>query len=181
MKKLSETMIYAICEKETRTIVYVGKTTNIKNRIQCYLYPNSCKNVELREWLKMKEWVLETLEVNPSDLSLAEISWIKTCKGNLFNLDHGGDQNWREHNRLPWMASKGIKCPSDIIINRLRTRNKESFEEFRNYRRTLSVFDRCLFEVSLAREHYPVCGPLIDKWLYYTKDRLINCLEKNGI
>ena len=173
-------VIYAICDDITGKIVYIGQTKTPRKRSENYLYPNSCKNIELRRWLKLNKWHFRVLEKNPENLGESEKKWIAKHKGTLFNLNYGGDQNWRVHDRLPWMAGKMVLCPSDLLLINLKNRRYPRYttvkKEISEIIKSMTVKERALFEVNLAMDFYEVHRKSIDKWLWYTRERLVLCL-----
>jgi hypothetical protein len=179
---INEPVIYAICDEITDNVVYIGQTKNPKKRANNYLYPNSCHNVGLKKWLTTNGWYFKILEKNPPDLNGAEKKWIAEYKESLLNLNHGGEWNWREHNRLPWMAGKMVLCPSDLLLTTLRNHKYPNYskikEDLTNIRKTMTVKERVVFEVGLAMDWYDTRKELIDKWLSYTQERLVLCLSQ---
>lgn len=49
---MATTFIYALCEPETRTIRYVGKTLNLKARLSQHLRKSSKETTRLGNWLR---------------------------------------------------------------------------------------------------------------------------------
>jgi len=109
-KKNKESVVYAIADGNDK-IIYIGKTKNFNKRKENYVHPSSCHNVALKEWLLNNVWHFIILEYNPVDINLSEKKYIQEYSETLFNMVHGGDQNWRHHDRLPWMASNWHQVP----------------------------------------------------------------------
>jgi len=184
-KEVKHSVIYGIVGDEDLEIVYIGKTTNFYKRFENYLYYKP-KNSALAEWMSKNGWHIIILESNPPDMNYSEKTWIKKLKPQLFNMVDGGDQNWRHHDRKPWMAGRNIKCPSDSLLlllqNRCREKYLRSFPVIKRLRDNMTLKNRVMFEVNLAMDFYEWGGGSIrksfDRWLSYTKGRLIECLEK---
>jgi len=182
-KKIKCPVIYGIIGLDSRKIVYVGKTKNFGQRFESYRY--SPHNAPLAKWMGENEWGLEVLEADPDDLSRAEKLWIgKFNLNDIFNMVGGGDQVWRNHSRTPWMARTGILCPSDLLLRRLSNHKYLRYEKVKKwiipFREKLPETQRVLYEISLAKEHYymnPGLRRLIERWLSYTEDRMIKCLQ----
>ncbi len=172
--------IYAILDVNDIP-VYVGKSKNLRKRIDVYFYPNSCHNSLLRDFLLSNDLVIKVLEYNPPNLNAAEKFWIKKHKKTLLNLVGGGDQNWRHHTRKPWMANQSVKCPSDMLLRHLKNRKLKGYEGIKKdidkIRGAMNTKERATYEVMLAKNNYPAFMKPIEKWLNYTEDRLVEALS----
>ena len=184
-REIKNPVIYGICGVKGNKIIYVGQTKNLYRRLEHYLYKPH--NKALVEWMKNNKWGLAILEENPQDINKSEIAWIKKLgMQNLFNMVGGGDQNWRHHDRKPWMAKQGIKCPSDMIIlfliNRNLTARERIKKKFGAIRAKMTDTQRTLFEVAVAKDFYNytdgTMGRKIDEWLSFSEDRIIKCLKQ---
>lgn len=121
--------IYAIHHKgDPNNVVYVGQTNYLSSRMYCHR--KFTQNEPLAEWMAKTEWEYSILEDEPENINEAERKWINHYGlKNLFNMVHGGEQNWRHHDRKPWMAKQNIRCPSDIVLIFLLNRNKTIYRQ----------------------------------------------------
>lgn len=173
-------VIYGIFDVRTGLPVYIGKTRNLRKRVECYRNPKQCHNKALARWLtdNMEHAVCVVVESGPTDPCAAERKWIERFEDRLFNLTNGSESNWR-HASLPWMAGTGIKCPSDLLIARLsaRRRDRGIIEQVKSLRKGMSLVDRCRFEVAVAMDHYGRYRTEIDRWLAVCQAKLVGTLE----
>lgn len=180
---ISGSCIYAICDTNDIPI-YVGKSKNLRKRIEPYLYPESCHNSLLRAFLLSNDLIVKVLEYNPQDINTAEKFWIKKHKKTLLNLVGGGDQNWRHHTRKPWMANQSIKCPSDMLLRYLKNRERKGYNDIKKdideKRNSMDTKGRATYEVMLAKTNYSRFAKPIEKWLSYTETRLIEALNETA-
>lgn len=91
--------IYALCEPGTRTVRYIGKTVNLKNRFKAHVKTSSKEESHLGNWLRSLAGVLPSMvtlrEVSEVDGSAAEIKYIRIAREslgmNLVNATDGGE------------------------------------------------------------------------------------------
>lgn len=173
-------VIYGIFDARTGYPVYIGKTRNLRKRVECYRNPKQCHNKALARWLtdNAEYAICAVVESAPADLCAAERKWIERFKDRLFNLTNGSENNWR-HSSLPWMAGTGIKCPSDLLIAGLSSRrsHRDTVEAVKSLRNAMSLADRCRFEIALAMDHYGRYRLDIERWLSVCQAKLIGTLE----
>lgn len=90
--------IYALCEPGTRTIRYIGKTCNLKNRFKDHMSTSSKKGNPLGEWLRGLEGKKPNLvvlsEVTSEEGAAEEIRFILAARNSLgmglVNSNNGG-------------------------------------------------------------------------------------------
>lgn len=173
--------IYGIHAKgDPNNIVYVGQTNYLSSRMYCHR--KHTQNEPLSEWMSKTEWTYSVIEDEPQDINEAEKKWIKHYGlKNLFNMVHGGEQNWRHHDRKPWMAKNNINCPSSIVLLFLRNRCKGRYFRLNGtvsaVIKNMNDKERVFFEIGLAKDFYKRWPVEIEKWLSYTEERLITALE----
>ena len=174
--------IYGIVDRRDDRVVYVGRTRSLRRRIQRYANPRHCHNPALAEWLRGRgDFAGYVVLESGTDDPEKERHWIETLQGQLFNMVHGGAQTWRHHDRTPWMAHTGIKCPSALAYHRLKRvqsplANNRRAQEARRRLESMSDADRCRAECAIAEEikhNLPGLTPDIDKWMSQTFDRMV--------
>ena len=180
-RNMPKIVIYGI-QDLSGNLVYVGKTKNFQNRSQNYLYPSGCHNSALKNWLLSNRWEFIILEENPIDLDIAEKLYINKHKSTLFNMVNGGEQNWRHHTRMPWMARIGVKCPSDMLLHFLLNRGSKHYKKVKydvfELRNKMSIKERINYELSLAMDcDYGQFAKNISLWLSYTEERILGVLQ----
>jgi predicted GIY-YIG superfamily endonuclease len=114
IKSIPETKnaVYCLCDSDG-IVVYIGMTSNTKNRFQSYNAGNAHGNTALEEWICQNN-IYAGIYYDGDDYKDVERNLIKENKESLFNLIDGGDQGWRMHTRKPWSYGKGKKCPTTI-------------------------------------------------------------------
>lgn len=119
--------VYAIVDGRTDAPVYIGKTKNLRRRLDAYRNPHRCHNKALADWLvtNADNWRVDVLSSDPLTLDEVERREIAAKRPQLFNMVHGGQQSWRRFQRRPWTGRPGILCPSTIMA-RLATVNQPS-------------------------------------------------------
>lgn len=179
-------IVYGLTKNSDDEVVYVGITKNPYKRFQNYACEKYCHNPELKNWLSENKGMVDVLilEKKPKNIYEREKFWINEFSlDRLFNLVHGGDQAWRNHQSKPWMAGRGIKCPSDRLIMRLCCENKRRFSGIINrvheMRLGMSDIDRCQYEVGIAMEfdQVPMFNKSMRKWAKLAAHKVIPVLE----
>ena len=165
-------------------IVYVGMTRKPSARLAQYRNPKYCHNPRLADWLAEEGGGVRVaiLHRGVDGLAAAEKREIAKRLPSLFNLAHGGDQAWRNHERKPWMARQGVACPSAIAAKFLAVRRAEGHEaaiEALNAKRAaMSDDERCRYELAVGEQLFEMVGlrPQIDRWLAHCGERVLNRL-----
>ena len=175
------TCVYSIVRSSDDEPVYVGKTVNLRKRVESYFYPNSCHNLLLKEFLMNNDFYIKVLDKSPKDINNSEKYWIKYYKNQLLNLVGGGEQNWRNHKRKAWMAGQNIHCPSDMILSYLKNRRNKFYKHIKSdidsLRNSMDDKQRSIYELSLAKSNYGLFKDQIERWLSYTESRLIGVCD----
>lgn len=168
--KIKQPIVYGLCSALDGEIKYVGKTINPSKRMQPYFYKKKFGNRRLKKWLYETGDNLRfvVLELNPKNLSDAEIYWIHKLQGQTFNIDMG-DGIRKPTEKMPWMAGISVKCPSDLLTLFLNNRktHRDIIETVNSIKKSMTPEDRMLFELSLAKkyENHVRFSRHINKWL----------------
>ena len=180
---IAEPIVYGIACSGGE-IAYVGMTRNPSARLAQYRNPKHCHNPRLADWLVEEGDGVRVaiLHRGANGLADAEKREIAKRLPNLFNLVHGGDQVWRNHERKPWMARQGIVCPSGLaarFLSRGKARGHEAtLATLKIMRAAMSDEDRCRYELAVGHQlSEVVClRPQIDEWLAHCGERVLNRL-----
>lgn len=166
-------VIYGLHEDGSDEIVYVGQTRSARRRFYAYRYPAKCHNSQLAAWLSRVNARVALLERNPENLNGAEQRHISSLRPK-FNLAHGGEQAWRNHESLPWMAGQDTKCPSDVALTWLHNRAHRStqVEQVKRLRAEMSPLRRVLFELGVCEDLWERHRKQMEAWLDRTAGRL---------
>jgi len=174
--RLPKRCVYIICDTDSNP-VYVGKTKNLQKRSEKYRSKTS-HNTPLNEWLRENEHILYA---EPElFISNREFELIEKFKDQLFNKVHCEQDNWVSAKK-PWMAKTGVKCPSTIIICKLRSNGNKKYNnlisEIKLLRKAMTDVDRCVYELKVASDIYKSRKKDVDKWLSYTEGDMTKIIE----
>lgn len=177
-KKLATRCVYMICSGDKKP-VYIGRTINSFKRFDVYLY-GGCHNKCLEEWLSSNREKAVVFVLICEDIVTNEIRLIKEYSKQLFNLSNGKEHQWYKNAQKskPWVAKPGVKCPSTILLRRLsgNPERRSLVKEIKDFRATMTEKSRSIFEVDLAMQMSPAFDQEIDKWLSFTKEKLLKTL-----
>jgi group I intron endonuclease len=159
------------------TIIYVGKTINLKNRYKQHCKPSSSNGRRIRNYLKYlrKNQLKPIIEVidntDEEDWSWLEKYWISQMKSwgfNLLNWTDGGEKQYHHHhteqskNKIS-IAQKGRKL------------NKEWCENISRGKSGVTFSEKHLHNLSIS--HKGISNPNIYKSVYKLDENL-NILDK---
>lgn len=133
---MSKVFIYGLFHPDTKELRYIGKTINLKSRLQSHIdYARSKrKRRPVSDWINSlsKRPIIDVLEeTNESQWIEREMHWIKTQKqnGRLLNLTDGGESNTgyvyseelikvRRDARVGWKLPENVKKAIAVSLSK---------------------------------------------------------------
>jgi len=143
-------LIYGLMD-HSGTVVYVGKTKNMRVRIATYKRGDAHKNKKLARHLQERGAHWCALSINPENLEEEEFKFIQSMPG-LLNIVKDRDKPaiWFERD-APWYTPD-LQCPTGIYRRQVANRFGKQTTGYRDFLRSLSAFDRVCEEIRMARE-----------------------------
>jgi hypothetical protein len=155
------TVIYALCDA-SGVPFYVGKSKNIKKRLQSYASMNAHGNKallgKLQDWRHHQKWF--ALSINPEDVTKEEYMWINRLDG-LCNIMV---KPFQAKSRKPWVAM-GVKCPTAQVRQHVKRNLSGNVDWVKDYCDSLNESERLEFECAVALASFNTClGPSMRRW-----------------
>ncbi len=176
-------IVYALGDKKTGVIAYIGKTVDPVSRFYSYRNPKNCHNRGLGQWLKTADVFVEVLHIGAFGLDEAERNHIANFDGRLLNskfeYENGAVRPYE-----CWRAKGSIRCPSSVMA-RFATRNgrhPKLLKDNNRHTATLSTKDRLIYELQLAVDVMNMAGfscmkKHIAHWLKSVDSQIVEYLQ----